>query len=244
VTYGGAEPCEQDAVAVLEELRARRAEADSDDAFFAERNATLVVDAEKYYREMFRSTRRSWNLRDVHMAETLDALVAYLERKHEPVKVVVWAHNSHLGDARATEMGQRGELNLGQLVRRRHSGDALLVGLTTYDGTVTAASDWDSPAQRQNLRRPLPGSWEELFHQAGVARALIDARNQPGLRLERAIGVVYRPETERISHYFTARLSAQFDAVVHLDRTTPLEPLERSGARRRGEVPETYPWGL
>jgi erythromycin esterase-like protein/predicted phosphoribosyltransferase len=243
-TFGGTEPCERGAVAVLMELRARRAEADSDDAFFAERNAALVVDAETYYREMFRSTRRSWNLREAHMADTLDALVAYLEREHEPVKVVVWAHNAHLGDARATEMGQRGERSLGQLVRTRHGGDALLVGLTTYDGTLTAAVDWDRPAQRQNVRRALPGSWEELFHEAGVERALIDARNLPGLRLERAIGVIYRPESERISHYFTARLSAQFDAVLHLDRTTALEALQPSGARRRGDVPETYPWGL
>jgi erythromycin esterase-like protein/predicted phosphoribosyltransferase len=241
---GGEEPCEREAVEVLVELRERRAAAATDDAFFAEQNAALVVDAEEYYRAMFRSTRHSWNLRDRHMARMLDALVAHLEREHEPVKVVVWAHNSHLGDARATEMGQRGELNLGQLVRRRHGADALLVGLTTYAGTVTAASDWGRPAERRRVRRALPGSWEELLHQAGEPRALIDPPQVPGLRLERAIGVVYRPETERISHYFLARLAAQFDALLHFDETTALEPLERTGEWERGEAPETYPWGV
>jgi erythromycin esterase-like protein len=241
---GGAEPCEREAVEVLMELRERRAAGQSDDAFFAEQNAALVVDAEEYYREMFRSTRQSWNLRDRHMATTLDALVAHLERDHEPVKVVVWAHNSHLGDARATEMGQRGELNLGQLVRTRHGGDALLVGLTTYAGTVTAASDCGRPAERRRVRRALPGSWEELFHEAGEPRVLIDPRRLHGVRLERAIGVVYRPETERISHYFLARLAAQFDALLHFDETTALEPLERTSEWEHGEVPETYPWGV
>jgi erythromycin esterase-like protein len=241
---GDAEPCEREAVEVLMELRRRRGDAAPDDAFFAEQNAALVVDAEEYYREMFRSTRHSWNLRDRHMARTLEALVAHLERDHEPVKVVVWAHNSHLGDARATEMGQRGELNLGQLVSTRHGADALLVGLTTYTGTVTAASDWGQPAERRRVRRALAGSWEELFHEAGEPRALIDSPRLHGLRLERAIGVVYRPETERLSHYFLARLAAQFDAVLHFDETTALEPLERSGEWERGEAPETYPWGV
>jgi erythromycin esterase-like protein len=241
---GGAEPCERQAVEVLMELRERRGAGESEDAFFAEQNAALVVDAEEYYREMFRSSRNSWNLRDQHMAKTLDALVTHLERDGEQVKVVVWAHNSHLGDARATEMGQRGELNLGQLVRTRHGGDALLVGLTTYAGTVTAASDWGQPAERRRVRRALAGSWEEHFHEAGEPRALIDPRDVHGLRLERAIGVVYRPETERISHYFHARLAAQFDALLHFDETTALEPLERTGEWERGEAPETYPWGV
>jgi erythromycin esterase-like protein/predicted phosphoribosyltransferase len=241
---GGAEPCEQGAVDMLLELRDRRAAEDSDDAFFAERNAELVVDAEEYYRELFRSSRESWNRRDRHMAKTLDALVAYLGRAREPVKVVVWAHNSHLGDARATEMSQRGELNLGQLVRTRHGADALLVGLTTYTGTVTAASDWGRPAERRRVRPALAGSWEAHFHEAGEPRALIDAAGVRGVRLERAIGVVYRPETERLSHYFHARAAAQFDLLVHFDETTALEPLERGGECERGEAPETYPWGV
>jgi erythromycin esterase-like protein/predicted phosphoribosyltransferase len=241
---GGAESCEQGAVDMLLELRERRAAEESDDAFFAERNAELVVDAEEYYRAMFRSGRESWNLRDRHMAKTLDALVAYLERAREPVKVVVWAHNSHLGDARATEMSQRGELNLGQLVRTRHGADALLVGLTTYTGTVTAAADWGRPAERRRVRPALAGSWEAHFHEAGEPRALIDVAGVRGVRLERAIGVVYRPETERLSHYFHARLAAQFDLLVHFDETTALEPLERSGEWERGEAPPTYPWGV
>jgi erythromycin esterase-like protein/predicted phosphoribosyltransferase len=241
---GGEEPCEREAVEVLIELREHRAANATDDAFYAEQNAALVVDAEEYYRAMFRSSRHSWNLRDQHMEKTLHSLVSYLERDHEPVKAVVWAHNSHLGDARATEMGRRGELNLGQLVRERHGADALLVGMTTYAGTVTAASDWGRPGERRRVRPALHGSWEELFHQAGRERSLIDPRKTHGLQLERAVGVVYRPETERISHYFHARLSAQFDALLHFDETTALEPLERTGEWERGEAPDTYPWGV
>ena len=222
----GGESCEHAAVEVLMELRERRAAAQSDDAFFAEQNAALVVHAEEYYRELFRSSRRAWNLRETHMAGTLDALVAHLECEREPVKVVVWAHNPHVGDARATELGRRGELSLGQLVRTRHGADALLVGMTTYTGTVTAATDWDRPAERKRVRPALRGSWEEVFHHAGRPRALIDPGHLNGRRLERAIGVIYRPQIERLSHYFSARLHAQFDAVLHLDETTALEPLD------------------
>jgi erythromycin esterase-like protein/predicted phosphoribosyltransferase len=240
----GTEPCEQEAVEVLIELRRRRAAEDTEDAFFAAQDAALVVGADEHYRALFRSGRDSWNLRDRHMANTLDALVAHLERDHRPVKVVLWAHNSHLGDARATEMGPRGELNLGELVRAGHGDDALVVGLTTYTGTITAASGWGLPAERRCMRPALPGSWEERFHQAGEPRALVDVRRLDGVRLERAIGVVYRPETERISHYFLARLAAQFDALLHIDETTALEPLERTGEWERGEAPATYPWGV
>jgi erythromycin esterase-like protein len=186
----------------------------------------------------------SWNLRDQHMAETLEELVTHLERTGGPTKVAVWEHNSHLGDERATEIRQAGQLNVGQLVRERHGDDALLVGFTTYTGTVTAASDWGGPAERKNVRRALPGSWEELFHERGPRRFIVDARELHGRRLERAIGVVYRPETERISHYFHARMGAQFDAVIHLDETTAVEPLERTSEWEAGELPETYPFGV
>jgi erythromycin esterase-like protein len=178
------------------------------------------------------------------MAETLERVVAHLERTRGAAKAIVWEHNSHLGDARATELGQAGELNVGQLVRERHGAHALLVGFTTYTGTVTAASDWGRPAERKLVRRALPGSWEELFHEKGLPAFLLDASSVPGRRLERAIGVVYRPVTERISHYFHARLAEQFDAVIHIDETTAVEPLERTSEWVVGEVPETFPTGV
>jgi erythromycin esterase-like protein len=161
---------------------------------------------------------------------------------------VVWAHNSHLGDARATYMGQIGEWNIGQLVREKYGREAVLVGFTTNTGTVTAASDWDEPAERKQVRPGLPGSYEALFHDTGMPYFLLPLRdNGPAAealrepRLERAIGVIYRPETERISHYFEARLPEQFDAVIHIDETRALEPLEPTAVWRTGEVPETYP---
>jgi erythromycin esterase-like protein len=247
----GAERCEQQVVEQLVELRdeaARLAERDGhvdvDGHFYAEQNARLVANAERYYGAMFRGGVESWNLRDQHMAETLEELTAHLERTTGTAKVAVWEHNSHLGDNRATEVGQAGQLNVGQLMRERHGGDTLLVGFTTYTGTVTAASDWGGPAERKHVRRALPGSWEELFHERGVPMFLLDTRQLRGRRLERAIGVVYQPETERISHYFNARLANQFDAVIHLDETHALEPLERTSQWERGELPGTYPWGV
>jgi erythromycin esterase-like protein/predicted phosphoribosyltransferase len=247
----GAEPCEQQAVEQLIELRNMAADAasrnghmDEDRHFYAEQNARLVVNAEEYYRAMFRGGIESWNLRDRHMAETLDALVGHLERTQGPTKVVVWAHNSHVGDARATELGQAGELNVGQLVRERYGGEALLVGFSTYTGTVTAASDWGGPAERKRVRPALGGSWEELFHKMDVPALLLGTGGLEGRRLERAIGVVYRPETERISHYFHAQLVAQFDAVIHIDETTGVEPLEPTSEWETGELPETYPHGV
>jgi erythromycin esterase-like protein/predicted phosphoribosyltransferase len=241
----GAESCEPQVVEQLLELRARAAEraGREGDRFYAEQNARLVVNAERFYRATFRGGVEGWNIRDLHMAETLDALVAHLERTTGSAKVVVWAHNSHLGDARATELGQSGELNLGRLVRERHGDECLAVGFTTYSGTVTAASDWGGPAERKRVRRALPGSWEELFHSADLPRFLLSTPPK-GRRLERAIGVVYRPETERLSHYFHARLADQFDAVVHIDDTHALEPLERTSEWEAGELPETYPWGV
>jgi erythromycin esterase-like protein len=193
---------------------------------------------------MFRGGTASWNLRDRHMARSLEALAAHLERTDGAAKVVVWAHNSHLGDERATELAQAGQLNLGQLVRERHGDEALLVGFTTYSGTVTAASDWGGPAERKRVRRALPGSWEELLHERGDGRFWLDPAELHGRRLERAIGVIYRPETERVSHYFHARIADQFDAVVHIDETHALEPLERTSGWEAGELPETYPTGV
>jgi erythromycin esterase-like protein len=244
---GGAEPCERPAVEQLVELRYAAAGdgwIDEDAHFYAEQNARLVVNAEEYYRAVFRGGHASWNLRDGHMAETLGALLAHLDRTGGLTKAAVWAHNSHLGDARATQLGAAGELNIGQLVRERHGREALLVGFTTYEGTVTAASDWGGPAERKRVRPALAGSWEELLHGQGEPSFLLTPAALEGRRLERAIGVIYRPQTERLSHYFEARLADQFDAIVHIDETQALEPLERTSEWETGELPETYPFAV
>jgi erythromycin esterase-like protein len=247
----GAEPCEERAVEQLRELQqlaARTAASDgnieADGHFYAEQNAQLVVDAEEYYRAMFRGGIASWNLRDRHMVRTVERLAEHLERTSGPTKIVVWAHNSHLGDERATEIGQAGQVNVGQLMRERHGEQTFNVGFTTYRGEVTAATDWGRPAERKRVRRALPGSWEELFHGHEPERFLLDPSELPGRRLERAIGVVYRPETERVSHYFHTRIAEQFDAVIHIDETHALEPLEPTSEWEAGELPETYPSGV
>jgi erythromycin esterase-like protein/predicted phosphoribosyltransferase len=256
--YGAGPSCERDVIAQLLELHQQRAAYASrdgrvaaDEYFFAEQNARLVRNAEEYYRTMFHGRTESWNLRDQHMAETLRELIQFLRRTTPTPRIVVWAHNSHLGDARATEMGEGGELNVGQLVRDRFGAQAVLVGFTTYTGTVTAATEWDGPAHRRHVRPGLSGSYERLFHDAGIPRFLLPLRSSPELthalaapRLERAIGVIYAPETERRSHYFHARLPAQFDYVLHFDTTRALEPLERSALWEAGEVAETFPSGL
>ena len=210
----------------------------------------VVRDAESYYRTMYRGDASSWNLRDQHMAETLEGLVSFLTGEGPPAKIVVSAHNTHLGDARATLMGAQGETNLGQRVRERHGPNSVLIGMTTYEGTVTAASHWDGPAERKRVRPALPGSYEALLHEAGLDRSLLLLRGDgraAGLgqpRLERAIGVIYRPDTERASHYFHSSLSFQFDAVLHFDRTRAVEPLERTPLWQKTEVQETFPSGL
>jgi erythromycin esterase-like protein/predicted phosphoribosyltransferase len=250
--------CEREVLSQLLDLhRARAAYAGRDgrvapdDFFYAEQNARLVRNAEEYYRTMFGDRTESWNLRDRHMAATLEELMKFLERPARPARIVVWAHNSHLGDARATELGDQGELNVGQLVRERYGTDALLVGFTTYTGTVTAATEWDGPAHRRHVRPALSGSYERLLHEAIGGRVLLPLRFDPILaaslstpHLERAIGVIYQPETERRSHYFHARLPLQFDAVLHFDETRAVEPLERSAPWEAGEVAETFPSGL
>ncbi len=242
----------------LVELRLRAADylrhdgpAAADAYFAAEQNAVLVSDAEEYYRTMLGDAVNSWNLRDRHMADTLDHLMAYLDRNDGHARTVVWEHNSHVGDARATQMGERGELNVGQLMRERHPGEVVLVGFTTYDGTVTAAASWGAPARRMRVRPAMVGSYEALLHETGVpafmlcpvgagtsGEALDDARP------ERAIGVIYRPDTERQSHMFASRITRQFDALVHIDRTRAVEPLERGPGWELHEPPETYPTGL
>ena len=251
--------CQEQVVSQLVELQrhaaeyARRGGAMAEEEFFsAEQNARVVRDAEEYYRSMFLREVSSWNLRDRHMADTLDALAAHLGRDGRRAKIAVWAHNSHVGDARATEMSRRGELNIGQLAREKYGDDAILVGFTTHNGTVTAASDWGGQAERKHVRPALPDSYEALFHDARPPTRFLLTWGQNNdvterlrdLRLERAIGVIYRPETERASHYFHTQLPDQFDAVLHFDETRAVEPLEYTAEWERGEVPETYPFAV
>jgi erythromycin esterase-like protein len=250
--------CEGEVVAQLVELQRRRNElllrdgvAAEDEQFQAEQNARVVRNAEEYYRSSLGGRISTWNLRDTHMADTLDTLLRHLGRRSEHPRIVVWAHNSHVGDARATELAAAGELNLGQLVRERHPDGAVLVGFSTYAGTVTAASSWGGAAERKRVRAGLAGGFEELFHVTGVPGFVLVLRDlgeaTAGLsvpRLQRAIGVVYKPETERASHYLHATLPDQFDAVVHVDQTRALEPLERTAGWEKGELPETFPSGL
>ncbi len=257
VVFQGAAPCEKEVVAQLVELR-RRSEAylrrdgwvAEDEQFYAEQNARLVRDAEEYYHQMYRAEVSSWNLRDQHMSGTLDALTRHLDRQSPNTKVVVWEHNSHVGDARATAMGLRGELNVGQLARQRYGGEASLIGFTTFAGRVTAASDWGAPAERKRVRPARPESHEALLHSVGLPQFWLSAADAPvhevlgQPRLERAIGVIYRPDTELQSHYFEAELAQQFDVVIHMDRTRALEPLERTPLWDRGEPAETFPTGL
>jgi erythromycin esterase-like protein/predicted phosphoribosyltransferase len=257
--FGGGQTCEQEVVEQLVDLQRHALEyakrdglLAQDEFFYAEQNAKTVKDAADYYRSMFSGRASSWNLRDRHMVDTLHALQGHLTRQREdPAKIVVWEHNSHVGDARATEAAARGELNVGQLVRECHGTDCRNLGFTTYSGTVTAADDWGGPAQRKWVRPALPDSVEELFHEVGQKEFLLcfgaaphAAETLRAARLERAIGVIYRPETERQSHYFQARVADQFDAVVHIDDTRAMEPLERTAAWEKGEAPETYPFGV
>jgi len=231
------------------EYAARDGQIAADEYFAAEQNARLVCDAEAYYRAMFRGSVESWNLRDRHMMATLEALLDHAARQGRPSRAVVWAHNSHLGDARATALARAGELNVGQLARQRFGDACCAIGMTTHEGEVTAAHEWGEPAALRSVRPSLPGSYEHLFHDARIDAFLLNlssaalAQALSGPRLERAIGVLYRPETERGSHYISARLPEQFDLLVHVDRTRALEPLEK-WAHHEIDLPETYPTGV
>ncbi|HEY9715816.1 MAG TPA: erythromycin esterase family protein [Chroococcales cyanobacterium] len=240
--------CEEKVIAELVELKRRETDyllrdglVASDEYFFAEQNARLVAKAQAYYREMFRGRVSTWNLRDIHMVETLFALQNHMKESGQKMKAVVWAHNSHLGDARAPEMGERGELNVGQLIRQKVGPDCYSIGFTGYSGTVTAASEWGGPAERKLVRPGLLGSYEQLFHTIDLPSFMLSMKNvelssalkHP--RLERAIGVIYRPETERVSHYFFSQLANQFDAVIHFQESQAVEPLERTALWISGE---------
>lgn len=258
--FGAGPSCERQAVEQLVDLQRNAldllgidGQPAEDELFHAQQNAVTVRNAEAYYRGMFSGRVTSWNMRDKHMAQTLGALLAHLDRHGapEPARIVVWAHNSHVGDARATEVSADGQLTIGQLARERYGQACRLIGFSTYSGTVTAASDWGGIAERKTVRPALPGSIEELLHETAKPAFFIAMHEgSPAsaalemVRLGRAIGVIYRPDTERQSHYFHVRPSDQFDAMIHIDSTRALEPLETTSAWVAGQNPETYPTGL
>jgi erythromycin esterase-like protein len=253
--------CEAGVVQMLVELLERRREylarddgpGESHEFFDAAQNARLVRNAEQYYRTMYHGAAESWNQRDRHMFQTLQHL---LEAGGRNAKAVVWAHNSHIGDARHTDMASRGELNLGQLCRERYEESAVAIGFGTHAGSVAAASDWDEPMEVMQVRPSLPGSVERACHAASelpeaTSRWLLDLRagvhdavraDFDAQRLERFIGVVYRPETERLSHYMRASLPKQFDAYVWFDTSRAVDPLPARA--EPGRVPDTWPFGL
>ncbi|MGM0555484.1 MAG: erythromycin esterase family protein [Myxococcota bacterium] len=257
----GMADCEDEVVEQLLDLQSQRAKRfrrdgilTRDEHFFAEQNARVARNAEQYYRSMFRGRESSWNLRDQHMSQTVDKLTAHLAELTDTPKVAIWAHNSHLGDARATDMSRRGEHNVGQLLRQKYGSAVKNIGFTTWSGTVTAASDWGAPEEFKTVNPALPESYERLFHQLDEPNFFLDL-SQPDIEeglaepmLERAIGVIYRPETERQSHYFGAKLSQQFDAVIHIDQSSGVVPLEQqsgwSEAYDTHDLPETYPFGV
>ncbi len=243
--------CEAEAVAMLRDLLRERMERDAaeEGIFDATQNARVVRDAERYYRSMFYGDVSSWNLRDTHMVETLKAVRRFRGEAGAPAKAVVWAHNSHVGDAAATEMGRRGEVNVGHLCRREYGDGAYLVGFGTHAGTVCAASGWGEPVETKRVRPSHSESYERLSHESGAERFLLPLRHGSDAlrhelgrpRLERAIGVIYRPETELQSHYFPAVLPEQFDEWVWFDETEAVRPLGRS---RAPALPQRHPFRL
>jgi protein-L-isoaspartate(D-aspartate) O-methyltransferase len=250
VSSGRLEACEDEVLAVLGDLLRKRLAYEVDDGeavFDAERNATVIREAERYYRVMYRGSRESWNLRDRHM---FDVLTAALEHRGEDARAVVWAHNSHVGNARATEMGSRGELNIGQLAKETFEEGAFTIGFGTHHGTVAAASNWGEPVQFMKIRPSHSDSYERVCHDTDLTGFLLPLRYPavPELReelleprLERAIGVIYRPESEIVSHYFQAALPAQFDEYIWIDETSAVRPLP---AHELAGVPDTYPFAL
>ena len=255
-TYGRAaltgrhRECEEDVVNMLKELLDKRLEYTTrDGASFmdAVQNARLVANAERYYRSMYSGYSDSWNLRDQHMFDTLEALLTYGGKNS---RAVIWEHNSHIGDASATDMVARGQHNVGQLCREAYGDQAYLIGFGTHSGTVAASTDWGDPMEVKQVQPSLAGSWERLCHETGLPAFRLPLRHPPseeldrrlhGIQLERAIGVIYRPETERASHYFKARLADQFDEYIWFDQTNAVTPLNSKTMRG---VPDTYPFGL
>ncbi|HEY4075569.1 MAG TPA: protein-L-isoaspartate(D-aspartate) O-methyltransferase [Rhizomicrobium sp.] len=249
VLTAGYRKCEEEILRQCRDLLAKEfayAQDDGDDFLDAAQNARLVASAERYYRIMYYGGAESWNLRDTHMFETLEHL---LDWRGPEAKAIVWAHNSHIGDARQTEMGQvRDELNIGQLCRQRWGDQAALIGMGTHTGTVAAASDWDGEMEIKTVRPSRSDSVERLCNESGVTRFLLDFARHPALtmrlaeaRLERFIGVIYRPESELQSHYTDAALSKQFDAFIWFAETRAVEEI---GPERHQGIPDTFPFGV
>ena len=243
--------CESDVVKMLVDLQQNSPAyigQDGDHLMDALQNARIIRQAERYYRTMYYGSRVAWNLRDSHMFATLRHLLSF---HGAASKAVVWAHNSHVGDSAATEMSLREEFNLGHLCRKVFGPSVCLVGFGTYCGTVAAATDWDAPMEVKTIRPALSASYENLFHASGVPRFVLPLREGPGSsamieglsipRLERAIGVIYRPDTERQSHYFDAVLARQFDEYIWFDETSAVTPLP---AKAREALADTYPFGV
>ena len=254
--HGLSKGCEDEVVIQLVELQRHAMQYSiknhlkADEFFNAEQNARIAKNAERYYRNMFQGHVRSWNLRDTHMSDTLEIIRSHFGQKGKKPKLIVWAHNSHLGDARATDRSRVGEVNIGQLLRERYGDEVYSVGFTTHEGTVTAASEWDKPSLIKRVRPSIPGSWENLFHLSEIPQFILNLRNPDAKRimnqklLERAIGVIYMPQSERQSHYFQAQIVEQFDSVIHIDQTQAVTPLDPSSEWETGELPETYPSAL
>jgi len=242
--------CEEDVLATLQDLLRKRMDysmADGERFFDAEQNARLVADAERYYRTMYYAENSSWNQRDQHMFDTLRSVLAF---RGPESKAVIWEHNSHIGDARATQMSARGEFNIGQLVRQKYPDAAYLIGFGTDHGTVAAASEWGGPMEVKQVQPSHIDSYERLCHETMTDNFLlplskplqeITRKELLAERLERAIGVIYRPETELQSHYFYASLPRQFDEYIWFDETRAVEPLTRETMKG---MPDTFPFGL
>jgi protein-L-isoaspartate(D-aspartate) O-methyltransferase len=242
--------CEDEVIAILQDLLKKRldySKADGKRFFDAEQNARLVTNAERYYRTLYYAENNSWNQRDQHMFETLQSILAF---QGPQSKIVVWEHNSHIGDARATEMSARGEFNIGQLVRQKYGDAAYSIGFGTDHGTVAAASEWGGPMETKKVQPSHIDSYERVCHEVHTDNFLLPLRNPlqqitrtrlMAERLERAIGVIYRPEAELQSHYFYASLPRQFDEYIWFDETRAVTPLTRESAKG---MPDTFPFGL
>jgi len=263
-SFGFSASCQAKVIKQLIDMQKRYAESSKngfhlaeDELFYAKENAFVVKDAEEYYRCMF--TENTWNLRDKHMVQTLKDLLEHLSKCFPSItqKAAVWAHSSHVGNAGATDSAQRGETNIGQLIRKDFGlSNTFNIALTTFTGTVTCANNWDEPVQKKTVNPALPNSFEHLFHTVEIPdfSLILRSNGEKGLvdqelvtelkkpKLERAIGVIYRPETERQSHYYTASLSQQFDAVIHIDTTNAINPLDIR--EEIEEEPDTFPSGF
>ncbi len=246
--------CQDEVIKELKELETlewrliEEKKVSSDEIFFLIQNARVIKNSEKYYRSLFINEINNWNLRDSHMMETVEEIIKHHKKMGNiNPKIVIWAHNSHIGNSAATQMSLQGEFNIGQLIKEKYKDDSFSLGFTTYNGTVSAASDWHMPVERKIIRNALPKSYEDLFHHCEISKFFLSLKDKdivPERLLERAIGVVYLPETERQSHYFYAALADQFDAIIHYDTTSALEPIDKTALWIKGEVPEAYPSGL